>query len=92
MDVIALPTSPTAAFPLGERLNDPLAMYLADVFTVGASLAGLPAISVPCGFTPGRLPVGLQLMGRPFDEASILLVADAYERDTAWWRATPSGA
>jgi len=92
VDVIALPTSPTAAFPLGERLNDPLAMYLADVFTVGASLAGLPAMSVPCGFTPERLPVGLQFVGRPFDEASILRVADAYERDTAWWRAAPSGA
>ena len=92
VDVIALPTSPTPAFPLGERLRDPLAMYLADVFTVGASLAGLPALSVPCGFTPAGLPVGLQLMGRPFDESTLLRVADAYECDTGFWRTPPSRA
>ncbi len=92
VDLIALPTSPTPAFPLGERLRDPLAMYLADVFTVGASLAGLPALSVPCGFTPAGLPVGLQLMGRPFDESTLLRAAEAYERDTEFWRTQPSGA
>ncbi len=59
-------------------------MYLADVFTVSANLAGLPAVSVPCGFTSGRLPIGLQLTGRAFDEATLVRVADAYERDTAW--------
>src|SRR5206468_9955875 len=85
VDVIAMPTSPTAAFRLGERVSDPLQMYLADIFTVSANLAGLPAISVPCGFTADQLPVGLQLTGRRFDEATLLRVADAYERDTAWW-------
>jgi aspartyl-tRNA(Asn)/glutamyl-tRNA(Gln) amidotransferase subunit A len=84
VDAVALPTSPTAAFRLGERTADPLQMYLADVFTVGAPLAGLPALSVPCGFTPERLPVGLQLVGRAWDEATLLRVADAYERATAW--------
>jgi aspartyl-tRNA(Asn)/glutamyl-tRNA(Gln) amidotransferase subunit A len=92
VDLIALPTSPTAAFPLGERLQDPVAMYLSDVFTVGASLAGLPAISVPCGVTGGGLPIGLQLIGRPFDEATLLRVADAYEMDTGFRRPRPSGA
>jgi aspartyl-tRNA(Asn)/glutamyl-tRNA(Gln) amidotransferase subunit A len=85
VDVVAMPTSPTAAFPIGARTADPLQMYLADVFTVSANLAGLPAISLPCGFATGRLPIGLQLTGRRFDEATILRVADAYERDTAWW-------
>jgi aspartyl-tRNA(Asn)/glutamyl-tRNA(Gln) amidotransferase subunit A len=88
-DVIAMPTSPTPAFRLGERVADPLQMYLADVFTVSANLAGLPAISVPCGFTSDRLPIGLQLTGRRFDEATMLRIADAYERDTGWWRQTP---
>jgi aspartyl-tRNA(Asn)/glutamyl-tRNA(Gln) amidotransferase subunit A len=92
VDLIALPTSPTAAFPLGERLEDPVAMYLSDVFTVGASLAGVPALSVPCGFTGGGLPVGLQLIARPFDEATLLRAADAYERDTGFWKLRPSGA
>ena len=89
VDVIAMPTSPTAAFRIGERVADPLQMYLADVFTVSASLAGLPAISVPCGFTADRLPVGLQLTGRRFDEATLLRVADAYERDTGWSKQLP---
>jgi aspartyl-tRNA(Asn)/glutamyl-tRNA(Gln) amidotransferase subunit A len=88
-DVVATPTSPTAAFRLGDRIHDPLQMYLADVFTVTAPLAGLPAISVPCGFTPDRLPVGLQLTGRLFDEETLLRVADAYERETGWWKAWP---
>jgi len=92
VDLIALPTSPTAAFPLGERLGDPVAMYLSDVFTVGASLAGIPALSVPCGVTGGGLPVGLQLIARPFDEATLLRAADAYERDTGFWKLRPSGA
>jgi aspartyl-tRNA(Asn)/glutamyl-tRNA(Gln) amidotransferase subunit A len=91
VDLVALPTSPTAAFPLGERLQDPVAMYLSDVFTVGASLAGLPALSVPCGFTGGGLPVGLQFIGRPFDEAALVRAADAYERETGFWRLPASG-
>jgi aspartyl-tRNA(Asn)/glutamyl-tRNA(Gln) amidotransferase subunit A len=84
VDVVAMPTSPTPAFKIGERSSDPLEMYLADVFTVSANLAGLPAISIPCGLTADRLPIGLQLTGRAFDEATLLRVADAYERDTRW--------
>jgi len=83
-DAILLPTSPTAAFRLGARVADPLQMYLSDAFTVGASLAGLPAVSVPCGFTAEHLPVGLQVVGRRFDEATVFRVAEAYERDTRW--------
>jgi aspartyl-tRNA(Asn)/glutamyl-tRNA(Gln) amidotransferase subunit A len=82
VDVVAMPTSPTPAFKLGEKTADPLQMYLADVFTVSANLAGLPAISLPCGFSKDRLPIGLQLTGRMFDEATLLGAADAYQRDT----------
>ena len=92
VDVIAMPTSPTPPFKIGERVADPLQMYLADVFTVSANLAGLPAISVPCGFTSGKLPIGLQLTGRPFDESTLLKIADAYERDTEWWKQQPQVA
>lgn len=95
-DVIAMPTAPTPAFRLGARLQDPLQMYLADVFTVGASLAGLPAISVPCGFAAGdgdgaQLPVGLQVIGKPWDDAGVLTVANAYEQ-AAGWISSASGA
>jgi len=89
-DVVAMPTSPTPPFKIGERASDPLQMYLADIFTVSAPLAGLPAISVPCGFTPDRLPVGLQLTGRRFDEATLFKVADAFERDTEWSKQAPA--
>jgi aspartyl-tRNA(Asn)/glutamyl-tRNA(Gln) amidotransferase subunit A len=82
VDAIALPTSPTPAFRLGERVDDPLSMYLADAFTVSASLAGLPAVSVQAGFTSERLPVGLQLVGRAWDEAGILDVAHAFQSAT----------
>lgn len=88
-DVVAMPTSPTPPFKIGDRVSDPLQMYLGDVFTVSANLAGLPAISVPCGFTAGRLPVGLQLTGRPFDEATLLRIADAYEQGAGWWKEAP---
>jgi aspartyl-tRNA(Asn)/glutamyl-tRNA(Gln) amidotransferase subunit A len=80
VDAIVTPTSPTAAFRLGEKSNDPLAMYLADVYTVTADLAGIPGISVPCGETREKLPIGLQILGRHFDEATILRVAHAYEQ------------
>jgi aspartyl-tRNA(Asn)/glutamyl-tRNA(Gln) amidotransferase subunit A len=80
VDVIAMPTSPTPAFPLGERVSDPVRMYLADVFTVGANLAGVPAISVPCGLSPGRLPIGLQLTGPQLGDATVLRAAAAFER------------
>jgi aspartyl-tRNA(Asn)/glutamyl-tRNA(Gln) amidotransferase subunit A len=92
VDAVAMPTSPTPAFRIGERAGDPLQMYLADIFTVSANLAGLPAISVPCGFTAAGLPIGLQLTGRMFDEATVLRLADAYERDTAWWKREPPTA
>jgi aspartyl-tRNA(Asn)/glutamyl-tRNA(Gln) amidotransferase subunit A len=89
VDVVLTPTSPTPAFPLGERTDDPLQMYLSDVFTVSAPLAGLPALSVPCGFTATGLPIGLQMTGRMFDETTLLRIADAYERETTWWNAAP---
>ena len=88
-DAIAMPTSPVPAFRLGERVDDPVQMYLADVFTVSANLAGLPAVSLPCGFTRARLPVGLQLVGRAFDEATLLRLGRAYEDVTAWHREAP---
>jgi aspartyl-tRNA(Asn)/glutamyl-tRNA(Gln) amidotransferase subunit A len=80
VDAIVTPTSPTAAFKLGEKVNDPLSMYLADIFTVTADLAGIPGISVPCGVTKENLPVGLQILGKHFDEATILRVAHAFEQ------------
>jgi aspartyl-tRNA(Asn)/glutamyl-tRNA(Gln) amidotransferase subunit A len=89
VDAVAMPTSPTPAFPLGERVDNPLQMYLADVFTVSAPLAGLPALSVPCGFTARRLPVGLHLTGRPFEEETLLRIGDAYEKQHAWWKEEP---
>ena len=79
-DVVAMPTSPTPAFRRGEKTDDPLQMYLADVFTVSANLSGLPAISVPCGPSPAGLPIGLQLTGRAFDEATVLRAGAGYER------------
>ena len=88
-DIVAMPTTPRPAFRLGEKVNDPLQMYLEDIFTVSANLSGLPAISVPCGFSSTRLPIGLQLTGRPFDEAGLLRAADAYERETDWHRQMP---
>jgi aspartyl-tRNA(Asn)/glutamyl-tRNA(Gln) amidotransferase subunit A len=91
-DVVAMPTSPTGAFRLGERTADPLKMYLADVFTVSANLTGLPAISVPCGFTRERLPVGLQLTGRSMDEATLLRAGDAFERATRFAAERPLDA
>jgi aspartyl-tRNA(Asn)/glutamyl-tRNA(Gln) amidotransferase subunit A len=97
VDVVAMPTSPIPPFRLGEKTGDPLQMYLADVFTVSANLAGLPAVSIPCGFavesgpqgSPERLPVGLQLTGRLFDESTLLRIADAYERSTGWHAEQP---
>jgi aspartyl-tRNA(Asn)/glutamyl-tRNA(Gln) amidotransferase subunit A len=81
VDAIVTPTSPTAAFKLGEKVDDPLSMYLADIFTVTADLAGIPGISIPCGETGDNLPIGLQILGKHFDEATILRVAYAYEQE-----------
>jgi aspartyl-tRNA(Asn)/glutamyl-tRNA(Gln) amidotransferase subunit A len=96
VDLVVMPTSPTPPFKLGEKTDDPLQMYLADIFTVSVNLVGLPGISVPCGFVeaprPGgrdRLPIGLQFVGKMFDEATVLRVADAFERSTEWSRQTP---
>jgi aspartyl-tRNA(Asn)/glutamyl-tRNA(Gln) amidotransferase subunit A len=80
VDAIVAPVSPTAAFKLGEKVDDPLAMYLADIYTVTADLAGIPGISVPCGQTREKLPIGLQILGRHFDESTILRVAQASEK------------
>ena len=82
-DVLLTPTSPTVAFRIGERSQDPLQMYLSDVCTLPVNIAGLPGVSVPCGFV-GGLPVGLQILAKPFDEATMLRAADAYERSTEW--------
>jgi len=89
VDVLLTPTSPVPAFRLGEK-SDPLAMYLCDIYTIGVNLAGLPAISVPCGFTGGGLPIGLQLIGRPLAEAELLAAARAYEQAHDWWGRVPS--
>jgi aspartyl-tRNA(Asn)/glutamyl-tRNA(Gln) amidotransferase subunit A len=83
-ELIVTPTSPTAAFRLGEKMDDPLQMYLADVFTISANLAGVPGMSVNCGFTGTGLPIGLQFLGKPFDEGTILRAAHAYEQATPW--------
>ena len=80
VDAIVTPTTPTAAFKLGEKVDDPLAMYLADIYTVTADLAGIPGISIPCGRTRENLPIGLQILGRHFDESTILRLAHAYEK------------
>ena len=87
-DVIATPTSPEIAFPLGAKLEDPVSMYLSDIYTVSANLAGIPGVSIPCGFVEG-MPVGLQLLGRALDEATLLRVADAFQRSTDHHRARP---
>jgi aspartyl-tRNA(Asn)/glutamyl-tRNA(Gln) amidotransferase subunit A len=84
VDLLASPVMPTTAFQLGERLEDPLQMYLSDIYTIPASLSGLPAISVPCGFSTIGLPVGLQLVGRRFEESTVLRAAYAYEQTTNW--------
>ena len=88
VDVIVAPTSPTTAFKIGERSDDPLAMYLADVLTIPANLAGIPSVAIPCGFADD-LPVSLQIMGPAFAEERILRVAEAYERQTAWTQRRP---
>ncbi len=88
-DVIATPTAPTPAFRLGDKTADPLQMYLADIFTVPANLAGIPGLSLPCGFAAG-LPVGLQLLGRPFDEATLLRAGHAYQALTTHHLARPT--
>jgi len=89
-DLILTPTSPTAAFRIGEKVHDPLQMYLSDIFTIPANLAGLPALSLPCGFTEDGLPVGMQLIGRACDEATLLKVGHAYQQETDFHLRLPS--
>ena len=90
VDLLAGPTAPAPAFGIGEKIDDPIQMYLNDVYTIGASLAGIPAISIPAGTVDG-LPVGLQLMGRPFAEVDVLRAAHAYQLETDWHRLWPPG-
>ncbi|MEZ5417630.1 MAG: Asp-tRNA(Asn)/Glu-tRNA(Gln) amidotransferase subunit GatA [Vicinamibacterales bacterium] len=90
VDAIATPTTPTPAFPLGEKVADPLQMYLADVFTVSANLVGVPAISLPCGFSDDGLPIGCQLTGRMWAEDALIGLAAAYQGATDWHLAAPS--
>jgi aspartyl-tRNA(Asn)/glutamyl-tRNA(Gln) amidotransferase subunit A len=89
-DALLSPTAPTAAFKLGEKVADPLAMYLNDIYTIGVNLAGLPGLSLPCGFTAGGLPIGLQIIGQPFKEAELLAIAHAYEQGHGWSQRHPA--
>ena len=91
VDAIVTPTSPTAAFKVGEKSDDPLQMYLSDIFTISCNLAGICGISVPCGFTKSpKLPIGLQLLGKPFGEETLLKITRAYEMNTAWQGQKPA--
>jgi aspartyl-tRNA(Asn)/glutamyl-tRNA(Gln) amidotransferase subunit A len=89
VDCLLTPTTPTASFKIGEKTNDPLTMYLSDIMTISANLAGVPALSVPCGFTKSGLPIGMQLMARPFGEETLFQAAGAYERAHDWNRNEP---
>ena len=90
VDMLLTPTTPTPAFKIGEKSSDPLQMYLSDIFTISCNLAGLPGISIPCGFTKNNLPIGMQLLGKPFDEETLLSVAHQYETKTSWHRRVPN--
>ena len=92
-DVLVAPVSPTPAFKIGEKMDDPLQMYLSDVCTIPVNIAGLPGISVPCGFATAedgaQLPVGVQILAKPFDEATMFRAAYAYEQSTDWHKQHP---
>ena len=88
-DVIITPTAPTPAFRIGEKVQDPLQMYLSDIFTISANLAGIPALSIPCGFSGEGLPVGMQILGRHFDEETLLRVAYTFEQNTEHHKPSP---
>jgi aspartyl-tRNA(Asn)/glutamyl-tRNA(Gln) amidotransferase subunit A len=89
-DLIVTPTAPTPPFRLGEKLNDPLSMYLSDIFTIPTNLAGLPGISIPCGFNDTGLPIGLQIIGNLFEEEKVLHCAYCFEQNTDWHLQKPS--
>jgi aspartyl-tRNA(Asn)/glutamyl-tRNA(Gln) amidotransferase subunit A len=90
VDAIVTPTTPTAAFKVGEKSDDPMQMYLSDIFTISCNLAGICGISLPCGFTGNpKLPIGLQILGKPFGESNLLKIAHAYEQSTAWHKEKP---
>ena len=89
-DVVIGPTSPTAAFKIGEKTDDPLAMYLSDIYTISGNLAGIPGVSMPCGFTAAGLPIGLQILAAPFEEEKLLRMARMVERATEWHTRRPN--
>jgi aspartyl-tRNA(Asn)/glutamyl-tRNA(Gln) amidotransferase subunit A len=89
VDCIVAPVSPTTAFKIGEKVSDPLTMYLSDIYTISLNLAGLPGLTVPCGFDAKRLPVGMQLIGKPFDEPTLLRAAHVYQQATDWHTRVP---
>jgi aspartyl-tRNA(Asn)/glutamyl-tRNA(Gln) amidotransferase subunit A len=88
-DCIMMPVSPTTAFKIGEKTADPLTMYLSDIYTIAANLSGVPAISIPCGFDEGGLPVGLQILAPVFEEAKLLRAAHMFEKQTDWHKKQP---
>jgi aspartyl-tRNA(Asn)/glutamyl-tRNA(Gln) amidotransferase subunit A len=90
VDAILMPTSPTPAFRMGSKVDDPLSMYLSDVFTITANLTGSPALSVPAGFSPEGLPVGIQLVGRHFEESTLLRLGHAFQAATDFHRKAPA--
>ncbi|HEV3142922.1 MAG TPA: amidase, partial [Gemmataceae bacterium] len=88
-DVVMGPTSPTAAFKIGEKTDNPLAMYLSDIYTISCNLAGISGISIPCGFTKSGLPIGLQILAAPFEEERLLRIARMLEKATDWHKKRP---
>jgi len=88
-DAVVTPVSPTVAFKIGEKIDDPLKMYLSDIFTISANLAGIPGISIPCGYSREGLPIGLQILAKTLDEITLLRVAYAYEQNTEWHKREP---
>ena len=88
-DCLMMPVAPTTAFKLGEKIDDPLKMYLSDIYTIAANLAGIPAISIPCGFDKNNLPIGLQIMAPAFAEAKLLRIARMFEAQADWHKKKP---
>jgi aspartyl-tRNA(Asn)/glutamyl-tRNA(Gln) amidotransferase subunit A len=88
-DCLMMPVSPTTAFKIGEKTDDPLQMYLADIYTIAVNLAGVPGISIPCGFDENNLPIGLQIISAPFTEDKLLRIGRMYEKQTDWHNQKP---